>query len=64
MPRAQIEAEISELQKIPEEQRAPSVTKRLEMLQDARLFSEEWFIHVRNGKGRSEEHTSELQSHA
>lgn len=52
--RAQIEAEISELQKIPEEQRAPSVTKRLEMLQDARLFSEEWFIHVRNGKGGRE----------
>ena len=42
VPRAQIEAEISELQKIPEEQRAPSVTKRLEMLQDARLFPEEW----------------------
>ena len=54
MSRAQIEAEISELQKIPEEQRAPSVTKRLEMLQDARLFSEEWFIHVRNGKGGRE----------
>ena len=52
--RAQIEAEISELQKIPEEQRAPSVTKRLEMLQDARLFPEEWFIHVRNGKGGRE----------
>lgn len=54
VPRAQIEAEISELQKIPEEQRAPSVTKRLEMLQDARLFPEEWFIHVRNGKGGRE----------
>ena len=54
MPRAQIEAEISELQKIPEEQRAPSVTKRLEMFQDARLFPEEWFIHVRNGKGGRE----------
>ena len=46
--------EISELQKIPEEQRAPSVTKRLEMLQDARLFPEEWVIHVRNGKGGRE----------
>ena len=54
VPRAQIEAEISELQKIPEEQRAPSVTKRLEMLQDARLFPEEWFIHVRKGKGGRE----------
>ena len=54
VPRAQIEAEISELQKIPEEQRAPSVAKRLEMLQDARLFPEEWFIHVRNGKGGRE----------
>ncbi len=54
VPRAQIEVEISELQKIPEEQRAPSVTKRLETLQDARLFPEEWFIHVRNGKGGRE----------
>ena len=54
VPKTQIEAEISELQKIPEEQRAPSVTKRLEMLQDARLFPEEWFVHVRNGKGGRE----------
>lgn len=46
VPRAQIEAEISELQKIPEEQRAPSVTKRLEMLQDARLFPEEWGLSM------------------
>ena len=54
VPRTQIEAEISELQKIQEEQRAPSVTKRLEMLQDACLFPEEWFVHVRNGKGGRE----------
>ena len=45
VPRTQIEAEISELQKIQEEQRAPSVTKRLEMLQDACLFPEEWFVY-------------------
>lgn len=61
--RAQIEAEISELQKIPEEQRAPSVTKRLEMLQDARLFSEEWFIHVRNGKGGRERLSPIIMQH-
>ena len=52
--REQIEAEISRLESIPEEQRAPSVTKRLEMLQDARMFREGWFIHVRNGKGGRE----------
>ena len=50
----QIEEEISQLEGIPEEQRAPSVTKRLEMLQDARLFDEGWYVHVRNGKGGRE----------
>ena len=50
----QIEAEISQLQCIPEEQRAPSVTKRLEMLQDTRMFDEGWYVHVRNGKGGRE----------
>lgn len=50
----QIETEISQLQCIPEEQRAPSVTKRLEMLQDARMFDEGWYVHVRNGKGGRE----------
>lgn len=52
--REQIEAEISQLESVPVEQRAPSVTKRLEMLQDARMFPEGWFIHVRNGKGGRE----------
>ena len=33
--REQIEKELTELQRVPEEQRAPSVTKRIEMLQDA-----------------------------
>ena len=36
-------------EQIPEEERAPSVTKRLEMLRDAMLFPQEWFVHVRNG---------------
>jgi len=49
-----IEAEISKLESIPAEQRSPIVTKRLEMLQDTRLFGEEWYIHVRNGKGGRE----------
>lgn len=52
--REQIEKELTELQRVPEEQRAPSVTKRLEMLQDALMFPEGWFIHVRNGKGGRE----------
>ena len=50
----QIAAELAELRKIPEEQQAPSVTKRLEMLQDAQMFAEGYFIHVRNGKGGRE----------
>ena len=52
--REQIEREISQLESVPVEQREPSVTKRLEMLQDARMFPEGWFIHVRNGKGGRE----------
>ncbi len=52
--REQIVAEISQLEGIPEEQRAPGATERLEMLQDARMFQEGWFIHVRNGKGGRE----------
>ena len=40
--REQIEKELTELQRVPEEQRAPSVTKRLEMLQDALMFPEGW----------------------
>lgn len=52
--KGQIEAEISKIEGIPEEQRSPSTMRRLEMLQDARMFDEEWFIHVRNGKGGRE----------
>lgn len=50
----QIAADAAQLEQIPEEERAPSVTKRLEMLRDAMLFPQEWFVHVRNGKGGRE----------
>ena len=49
--RAQIEAEISRLETIPKERRTPADTKRLDMLQDTRLFQGEYFTFVRNGKG-------------
>ncbi len=50
----QIAADAAQLEQIPEEERAPSVTKQLEMLRDAMLFPQEWFVHVRNGKGGRE----------
>lgn len=52
--REQIEAEIARIEGIPEEQRTDALTKRLEMLQDTRLFQEGYFVHVRNGKGGRE----------
>ena len=52
--REQIEAEISRLEsRLPAELTAAD-TKRLEMLQDACLFPEGYFTHVRNGKGGRE----------
>ena len=50
----QIEAEISRLEGIPEEQRLPMAVQRLETLYDARMFDDRWYIHVRNGKGGRE----------
>lgn len=52
--RAQIDAEISQLESRPVSDLTPADTKRLGMLQDTRLFSVEYFTHVRNGKGGRE----------
>ena len=52
--REQIEAEISRLESRPAVELTPADTKRLEMLQDARLFHEGYFTHVRSGKGGRE----------
>lgn len=52
--REQIEAEISQLEGRPAEELTPADTKRLEMLQDTRLFEGDYFTHVRNGKGGRE----------
>ena len=52
--RAQIEAEIARLNALPVGERSAAADKRLEMLQDTRLFDEEYFTHVRNGKGGRE----------
>lgn len=48
--RAQIDEEISSLESRPSTELTPADMKRLGMLQDARMFSEEYFTHVRNGK--------------
>ena len=52
--REQIDAEISQLESRPSMQLTPADAKRLEMLRDTRLFTEEYFTHVRNGKGGRE----------
>ena len=52
--REQIEAEISQLESRPAADLTPADTKRLEMLQDTRLFEGDYFTHVRNGKGGRE----------
>ena len=63
--REQIEAELAELEKIPEAQQAPSVARRLEILRDTQLFPEaQSFIHVRNGKGGRERLSPIVGKHA
>lgn len=52
--RSQIEDEIARLNALPAGERSAAADKRLEMLQDTRLFDEEYFTHVRNGKGGRE----------
>lgn len=52
--RAQIEDEIAKLNALPAGERSSAADKRLDMLQDTRLFDEEYFTHVRNGKGGRE----------
>ena len=52
--REQIETEISRLESRPAAELTPADTKRLEMLQDARLFQGGYFTHVRSGKGGRE----------
>lgn len=51
MTKAQIKAEIVRINALPVGERSAAVDKRLEMLQDTCLFDEEYFTHVRNGKG-------------
>ena len=50
--RAQIEKEISRIESLQE--RSPYDEKKLEMLRDTRMFQEEYFTHVRSGKGGRE----------
>lgn len=55
--RAEIEAEISRIEAIPESERSQGDTSRLGMLQDTRMFPEEYFTHVRSGKGGRERYS-------
>lgn len=52
--RSQIEERIKQIESIPEGDRSPQTEKELGMLLDTRMFEEEYFTHVRNGKGGRE----------
>ena len=52
--KGQIESMISSLEAVPEHKRTPQEIKRLGMLKDTRLFQNEYFTFVRNGKGGRE----------
>lgn len=52
--REQIDEGIAKLENIPEPERTPEEIRWLETLQDTRLFEEEYFLLVRNGKGGRE----------
>lgn len=52
--RAQIEAEITRLEAVPEDKLTVQEGKRLGVLKDTRMFSGEYFTFVRNGKGGRE----------
>lgn len=49
--RADIDAEYQKLASLPADQRPPEATRRLHLLQDARLFNADAYVYVRNGKG-------------
>lgn len=52
--KTEIEDKISKIESIPEDKRSPFEERRLEILKDTRLFDEEYFTHIRNGKGGRE----------
>ena len=64
--KSEIEAEILNLERIPEDKRTESIEKRLDMLKDTRLFSEEYYIHIRKGigKGGRERYSPIVGKHA
>ena len=52
--REQIEQEISRIEGIPADKRAPETERHLEVLKDTRMFDCAYFTHVRSGKGGRE----------
>ncbi len=55
--KSEIEAEITKLESIPEEKRTAADNKQLEILKDTRYFKEEYYVHVRKGKGGRERYS-------
>ena len=47
----QIEKEISKIEAIPEPEKSKEDLRRLQVLKDTRLFDNEYYVYVRNGKG-------------
>lgn len=55
--KSEIEAEITKLESIQEEKRTAADNKQLEILKDTRYFKEEYYVHVRRGKGGRERYS-------
>lgn len=50
--KTEIEAEIAQLEQIPESERTAAVEKRIGILKDTRYFEEKYYIHIRKGIGK------------
>lgn len=54
LTKEQIEGEIARIEGTPERKRTPEDIGRLKILRDTRLFDNEYYVYVRNGKGGRE----------
>lgn len=61
--KTEIEAEITKLESIPEDKRTAADEKQLSILKDTRYFEEEYYVHVRKGKGGRERYSPIIGEH-
>lgn len=55
--KSEIEEKITKLESITEDKRTAADKKQLEILKDTRCFKEEYYVHVRRGKGGRERYS-------